>query len=352
MARRNPGVLVAALAGIAVFRACATLPAPPDDTTGDGSDDGDAGGGDASSPACQKPCTVAEDPSGPYALALDGTYVYWTSPTRGTVSRRRKDGQGDIQQIAFGQAAPKAITVSPTDVYWANTGGDGGHPERIVSQSLSCPANQCLTEAVKINTNFVRWDGTFLYYARDAFLARYDGTATVDLCDMGIPIVSAAVGKNLLFANVAGPHLVEACPKELRADASKAEITIGAQAKPLAAVAVIDSNGGGSISGSDVYITFQGDQSTGGGTSVTHVTATGDLTPVIASGQNDARAVAVDETYVYWTATGDGAIRRRKRDGTGGIDDLATGEASPTDLAIDGVALYWVSAQGIRSRAK
>ncbi|MDB4937840.1 MAG: hypothetical protein JWP87_4812 [Labilithrix sp.] len=42
----------------------------------------------------------------------------------------------------------------------------------------------------------------------------------------------------------------------------------------------------------------------------------------------------------------------RRRDATGGIEDVASGEDNPTALAIDDRAIFWTTPKGIRSRAK
>ncbi|MBX3190948.1 MAG: hypothetical protein KF819_28390 [Labilithrix sp.] len=59
--------------------------------------------------------------SGPFGIAVDATYVYWTEPASGTVKRAPKAG-GQSIPIATGQDNPRGIAVLDTFVYWANTG--------------------------------------------------------------------------------------------------------------------------------------------------------------------------------------------------------------------------------------
>lgn len=74
---------------------------------------------------------VVADVPGVYGLAIDDTYLYFTSETQGKVYRRSRAG-GPVETIAEGQAEPREIAVDGTRVYWhaSNAAGrtelDGG----------------------------------------------------------------------------------------------------------------------------------------------------------------------------------------------------------------------------------
>jgi hypothetical protein len=346
--RRWRGVLGIVLASVPFGVACSDFSATDGTANGDASA-GD-GAGDSASGSCDgSDCvvTIADDQPGPFALALDADYVYWTCPSAGTVSRRRKDGSGAVEQVAFGQPSPKAIAVTPTDVYWANAGDAGPYEESIVKQQVSCPANACLTIAVPVLATALRAEGTSVYYSRDVFLGHYDGTTVKELCNTGNLVVSAAVGKGRLFASVPDPGYVASCSKTDPQDQSG---ILGNQPPSLFALAAADPlTPDSGIEGSDVYVTFDVDNSQNGGISVAHIGQ--DLEP-IATGERNAHAIAVDATYVYWTATGGGTVRRRRRDLQGPPETIASGQESPTDLAIDDTGVYWVTAHSIRMHPK
>ena len=62
--------------------------------------------------------------SGPMAVAVDGTNVYWTNNTGGTVMKCAVGGCSSATTLASGQSGPAGIAVDSTSVYWANeTGG-------------------------------------------------------------------------------------------------------------------------------------------------------------------------------------------------------------------------------------
>jgi hypothetical protein len=341
MARR---AVLAVIAG-ALLVACAKFSAAEDAT--------DAGTNGAN--ACAG-CvvTIADGEHAPFALAVDTTFVYWTSPTDGTVSRKPKDGSGQVERLATGQPSPHAITVTPKYVYWGNTVATGMYGEKIVRQALSCTANGCLEIAAADVAEFLAFDGANAFYARDAFFERFDDTNVAELCNSGNTIGAAAIGTNALFAALTEKDAVVSCPKAgTGGNAGSIGDTLP---KGLSSIAVADAIGDGGVRGSDVYVTFDVDQSTSAGVSVARIApgAGGEFDDVasIATGERNAHGIAVDDTFVYWTATGDGAIRRRRRDLSSPPESIATGEESPTFIAVDATGIYWVTAHAIKKRTK
>lgn len=67
-------------------------------------------------------------------------------------------------------------------------------------------------------------------------------------------------------------------------------------------------------------------------------------TPVeLATGQADPGGIAADDLHVYWTARGEGAVRRTRLDSSGEVETLASGEARPGDIVVGADRIYWVS---------
>lgn len=63
---------------------------------------------------------VVIDAHGAAALATDGAHVFWTTPGQGTVTQAESGGANSFA-LATGQS-PYGIVVDGTNVYWANTG--------------------------------------------------------------------------------------------------------------------------------------------------------------------------------------------------------------------------------------
>ncbi|MDB5212640.1 MAG: uncharacterized protein JWO86_567 [Myxococcaceae bacterium] len=66
----------------------------------------------------------------------------------------------------------------------------------------------------------------------------------------------------------------------------------------------------------------------------------GPCLPVLISTDTDAKGIAADESGVYWTALGDGDVKRANVDGTG-VTTLFDGNQAPTLLALDDTFVYW-----------
>src|SRR5437868_11067837 len=63
---------------------------------------------------------------------------------------------------------------------------------------------------------------------------------------------------------------------------------------------------------------------------------------VLAANQDQPGPLAVDDGYVYFSAYGDGSIRRVKKSG-GAVTVLAAGESVPGNLVVDATRVYWTS---------
>lgn len=78
-----------------------------------------------------------------------------------------------------------------------------------------------------------------------------------------------------------------------------------------------------------------------------------DAPAVLASGQTAPLHLTQDAARLYWTASGDGAVRAIEKAG-GAIVTLALGENDPYDVAVDDKYVYWTTRAGgaLRRAAK
>ena len=90
----------------------------------------DAGGGDANVADApndasddaldEKAPVVVDGQTGIGGVAIDATYLYWTTEN-GKVTRRKREGATTDEEIATGENKPGAIAVDTTHVYWTAT---------------------------------------------------------------------------------------------------------------------------------------------------------------------------------------------------------------------------------------
>ncbi len=100
---------------------------------------------------CTTPTTIAASAGGPWDLAADGTYVYWTTGDGGQVLRcpLAGCGNGPLFVIADNQSYPAGIAVDASGVYWLNqkagtvlrcdTTGCGANGPQVLATGQSQP---------------------------------------------------------------------------------------------------------------------------------------------------------------------------------------------------------------------
>jgi hypothetical protein len=111
--------------------------------------------------ACQAPATspgwVTTGLAAPEDIAVDGTRVYWTDTSGGTVNSIPLAG-GNVTTIATGQAKPLRIAVDDTQVYWSNNlGGAVMHAPKDGSGAAAVLASANQPAGVAVAGGSVYW---------------------------------------------------------------------------------------------------------------------------------------------------------------------------------------------------
>jgi hypothetical protein len=69
---------------------------------------------------------------------------------------------------------------------------------------------------------------------------------------------------------------------------------------------------------------------------------TGQNVKEIATGQAFPKGLSMDGSFVYWVNRGNGTLQRRKLDLSGPVEELVTGLDNPASIAVDGERIVWV----------
>jgi len=281
----------------------------------------------------------------PGAIAVDATNVYWTNTTEGTVVKCAVAGCGGAPTIlASGQSGLGAIATDGTSVYWTN-GSDGTVMRCAVG---GCGGNPTLLASGQQSPGEIAVDATSVYWTnggtpQNSPTPTSDGTVMKCARDGGIP--------TLLASGQTRPRgiAVDAANVYWSADKTVMKVPVGggdptklasASGQAILSIAVDAANVYWTeyVNGGNVVPPQHGDTvmkvPIGGGDPIT-----------IASGQAAPTGIVVDGTSVYWANNG-GTITKCA---IGGCGENATTLASPSAagpalssaIAVDATSVYW-----------
>ncbi|MBI3185610.1 MAG: hypothetical protein HYZ28_26020 [Myxococcales bacterium] len=230
------------------------------------------------------PVSIAGGENQPQDIAIDGTHVYFTSrlpfSTNGYVKRVSKGG-GGVEIWATNQLSPLDVAVNADHLYWS-----GGPSVWRLSLDGGCGGGGCTPQlAATASSTVVDFaiDPTDIYWLSSfqAYRAPIDGgTPAQSLSSLSsTPRALALESQNLVWTNSSTFGSVYRLPK----------------------------SGG---------------------------------FPSIVGSSRSAFDIAADDTGVYWTNSGNGALSALYADG--GTRTLATGQFNAYGIALDSTHVYWV----------
>jgi len=277
------------------------------------------------------PITLASGQYMPNCLAVDGVNVYWTTSEGNVMSV--PTGGGTPTVLASKQGLPFGIAVdrASSTVYWVRTSSSsgmvmsspvaGGTP-RVVADNQRGPMR------IAVDHGLVYWANQS---AGTVMRLPAGGGTPAELATRQGTVADVAVGSHAVYWSAIGQESIRWLP----AEGGAATIATDAHAASLSVVgttvywadALLRDDGAG---------IFRLDQ--------------GHAPVELARSPSPVAAVA-DEQHVYWSDDATGTIRRVSIAG-GDATVIATGQTSPSELAIDDHAVYWITAAAVMRLAR
>lgn len=102
------------------------------------------------------PTTIGSNPPGLYAIVAEGADVYWTTPDG--VGQTLADGTGVAGALVSGQIAPSALAVDATYVYWTSrTAGKVMKAPRLGGPPIEVASGQLCPGGIAVDADAVYW---------------------------------------------------------------------------------------------------------------------------------------------------------------------------------------------------
>lgn len=294
---------------------------------------------ESSIPGRCPPTTISRHESGALGIDVDSTddgFVMWTVPSSGKIYRVAKHG-GAEKELLFG-GAPKRIVFDDGIWYWTDTsarsiyklladdtkklrmGDIPGELGALDVRDKQAFASVWHRSEKQLNIVTTKRE----YRASDYTVCTISGSSPT--------LFGIAVGSESVYfiepgqlGNIRATRHVDKAESWL--------VAVGQENPSAIALDLLEKS---------VVWANQGRNATAstGSIVIAHVDGSGKME--LASQEHDPRSLAVDETWVYWT-TADGAVKKKRIDGTGDAVVLASSEQDPRGIAIDKTRVYWVN---------
>jgi len=307
------------LAIAALLAACGSFPQPMRH------DDADPGGGDPdAAPADAAPDAPLPDPVTVHnqsvnAIAVDGSYVYWTSANQ--IWRLAKVGTAAAAPIVAAGNTSQSLAVDASSIYWPEYSA-----QRVMKAPLGGGAPALLAGSLGTSPQFVHLDATNVYWPTDG------GTSSIQTIPKG-----GGTAANLLTTGQPDDIEVDASYIYWTSGSSGTTGTINRLNKATLANQVIGTIGGAlraiAIDDTHVYAANS--------TTVVRVPKTGGTVETIATNQPNIGDLKVGVTSVFWTNyVANGSVMRARKAG-GGVGPVALDQPMASWLVVDGNTVYW-----------
>ena len=293
------------------------------------------GGDDASdAPALRAPSVVASGQTQPQSLVLDATNAYWASSATGEIFTAPKDGSSAPRSIGRAPAAETvALAVDAAgDVYWAGLTDGSVHRIPKAGGDVLLASGQASPSALAVDATTVYWTDGQSGQATSGnvmAVAKNGGTPVVLYDDMtAVPVALALDATNVYFAD-STDSTVKQIPKT--------SVDGGTALKTWDGVSVTSFF---EFAADDFAFYFIDTDSNGNSTVAELLRTAPANTPAQELATADVTALAIDDTFVYWSNDSGGTISRVAKAG-GAVELLAKDQAHPLFVAADATGVYW-----------
>jgi hypothetical protein len=269
---------------------------------------------------------LASVAGGPQAVVVDDTWVYWSEPSvsmgGGSIKKVAKTG-GDVVVIASGQASPGRIAIDTSCIYWTNLNGGS-----VARATLDGATVETLVDGLTNPSSIAVFNG-YVYFLNnvlsdtDGAVSRVvsgDGSPETLTGSLAAPSGIAVDGNGVYFASYRNGTILRVA-------------LTGGTPEPLAtgqvgpAELVVDQ-------GVLYWTNMSGRQV------MRLALASPSSATTIAGLSNYPMFIAVDSAYVYCTDIA-GNINQARRDGSGSVVLLKSGQGAFPPVAVDSAAVYW-----------
>ncbi|HWO23663.1 MAG TPA: hypothetical protein VNO30_33205 [Kofleriaceae bacterium] len=302
----------------ALLAACGSFPQPARH------DDASPGGADDAAPEDAGPDAPLPDPITVHnqsvnAIAVDGSYVYWTSASQ--IWRLAKVGSAAATPIVTMTTTPQSLAVDASSFYWPEY-----FAERVMKAPLGGGAPVLLSGSLGSSPQFVHLDATNAYWPTDG------GTSAIQTTPK-----SGGNAMNMITTGQPDDIEVDASYVYWTSGSSGTTGTINRLNKATLGNQVIGTIGGAlrgiALDDTHVYAASA--------TTVVRVPKTGGAVETIATNQTNIGDLAVGITSVFWTSyVANGSVMRARKTG-GGVGPVALDQPMASWILVDGNTVYW-----------